>query len=100
MPEIPHTGQDGCHRYQGAPPELAPGAPLAWCLTPFCPAPQAKKQKAGEGINSRIQLVMKSGKFTLGYKTVLKQLRGGKCARRLVCPVREAKEFAIGSGVC
>lgn len=44
--------------------------------------PQVKKQKAGEGINSRIQLVVKSGKFTLGYKTVLKQLRSGKCAPR------------------
>ena len=27
---------------------------------------------------SRLQLVMKSGKYTLGYKTVLKSLRGGK----------------------
>ena len=39
-----------------------------------------KKQKAGEGINSRLQLVMKSGKYTLGYKTVLKCLRSGKGA--------------------
>ena len=45
---------------------------------------QAKKSKAGEGINARLQLVMKSGKYTLGYKTVLKCLRSGKgaCRRR------------------
>ena len=49
---------------------------------PACCAPQAKKAKAGEGINSRLQLVMKSGKYTLGYKTVLKCLRSGKGARR------------------
>ena len=35
-------------------------------------------KKAGENINSRIQLVMKSGKYTLGYKTTLKSLRSGK----------------------
>jgi len=49
-----------------------------------------KKAKAGEGINARIQLVMKSGKFTLGYKTVLKQLRSGKCARASHPPRRTA----------
>ena len=37
--------------------------------------PQKKSQ---ENINSRLQLVMKSGKYTLGYKTCLKTLRSGK----------------------
>lgn len=31
-----------------------------------------------ESINSRLALVMKSGKFTLGYKSTLKTLRQGK----------------------
>ena len=44
------------------------------------PTLQAKKSKAGEGINARLQLVMKSGTYTLGYKTVLKCLRSGKGA--------------------
>ena len=41
----------------------------------------AKKQKkTQENINSRLALVMKSGKYTLGYKTCLKTLRSGKGA--------------------
>lgn len=38
----------------------------------------AVQKKAQESINNRLALVMKSGKYTLGYKTVLKSLRGGK----------------------
>ena len=40
----------------------------------------AKKssKKAVESINSKIQLVMKSGKTSLGYKTSVKALRSGK----------------------
>jgi large subunit ribosomal protein L30e len=38
-----------------------------------------KKVKAGEGINSRLALVMKSGKYQLGYKSTLKTLRQGRC---------------------
>ena len=36
------------------------------------------KKKAVESINSRLALVMKSGKAELGYKTTLKSLRQGK----------------------
>lgn len=36
------------------------------------------QKKAMESINSRLALVMKSGKFTLGYKSTLKTLRQGK----------------------
>ena len=36
------------------------------------------QKKSQESINSRLALVMKSGKFTLGYKTSLKCLRSGK----------------------
>lgn len=41
-------------------------------------APQKKSKKSQENINSRLTLVMKSGKFTLGTKTCLKCLRSGK----------------------
>jgi large subunit ribosomal protein L30e len=37
-----------------------------------------KQKKAMESINSRLALVMKSGKYTLGYKSTLKTLRQGK----------------------
>ncbi|TVY32225.1 60S ribosomal protein [Lachnellula occidentalis] len=36
------------------------------------------KKKNAEGINSRLALVIKSGKVTLGYKSTLKTLRSGK----------------------
>jgi large subunit ribosomal protein L30e len=47
----------------------------------MAPAAGGKKvttKKAIEGINSHIQLVMKSGKASLGYKTTLKSLRQNK----------------------
>lgn len=40
---------------------------------------KSKSAKSSENINSRLQLVVKSGKYTLGYKQALKQLRNGKC---------------------
>jgi len=39
---------------------------------------QKKAKKAAESINSRLALVMKSGKYLLGYKQTLKTLRQGK----------------------
>merc|ERR1739847_204461 len=36
------------------------------------------KKKGNESINSRLALVMKSGKYTLGYRSTLKTLRQGK----------------------
>ena len=47
-----------------------------------------KTKKAQESINSRLALVMKSGKYTLGYKTTLKTLRSGKVW------------WAAGNGTC
>lgn len=44
-------------------------------------APVKKSKKSQESINSRLALVMKSGKYTLGYKTTLKTLRSGKVRR-------------------
>lgn len=40
-----------------------------------------KGNKAIESINSRLSLVMKSGKVNLGYKSTLKTLRNGKCTQ-------------------
>jgi ribosomal protein L30E len=37
-----------------------------------------QQKKSQENINSRLALVVKSGKYTLGLKTTLKCLRGGK----------------------
>ena len=37
-----------------------------------------KKGKGNDGINNRLQIVMRSGKYSLGYKTTLKTLRSGK----------------------
>merc|ERR1739846_197864 len=39
---------------------------------------QKKVKKSNESINSRLALVMKSGKYVLGYKQTLKTLRNGK----------------------
>jgi large subunit ribosomal protein L30e len=44
-------------------------------------AASKKSKKSHESINSRLALVMKSGKYTLGYKTTLKTLRNGKVRR-------------------
>merc|ERR1739838_1213810 len=41
-------------------------------------APAKKSKKAIESINSRLALVMKSGKYVLGYRQTLKCLRAGK----------------------
>ncbi len=37
-----------------------------------------KQKKAMESINTRLALVMKSGKYTLGFRSTLKTLRQGK----------------------
>ncbi|QPH05698.1 60S ribosomal protein L30 [Epichloe festucae Fl1] len=41
-------------------------------------APQKKNKKDANSINSKLALVMKSGKVTLGYRSTLKSLRSGK----------------------
>ncbi|KAG7387563.1 60S ribosomal protein L30 [Phytophthora pseudosyringae] len=43
----------------------------------FRPLPYEQK-KSADNINSRLQLVMRSGKVALGYKQTLKNLRSGK----------------------
>jgi len=49
------------------------------------PAQQTKKvKKSADNINAKLALVIKSGKYQLGYKSVLKAMRSGKCASELV----------------
>merc|ERR1712182_29076 len=48
-----------------------------------------KQKKAQESINSRLQLVIKSGKYSLGYKSTLKTLRAAKAKLVIIssnCP--------------
>ena len=49
----------------------------------------SKKIKGAESINSKLQLVIKSGKYTLGWKSTMKAVRAGKAKLILVagnCP--------------
>jgi len=54
-----------------------------------------KAKSAAESINSRLALVMKSGKYTLGYKSTLKTLRSGKSKLVIICnncpPLRKSE---------
>ncbi|EKX45675.1 large subunit ribosomal protein L30e, cytoplasmic [Guillardia theta CCMP2712] len=54
-----------------------------------------KGKTAQESINSRLALVMKSGKYTLGYKSTLKTLRSGKSKLVIICnncpPLRKSE---------
>lgn len=57
---------------------------------------QKKAKKTTESINSRLQLVIKSGKYTLGYKQALKSLRKGKAQLILIsnnCPALRKSEI-------
>ncbi|KAH9821705.1 50S ribosomal protein L30e-like protein [Melampsora americana] len=47
-------------------------------------APTKKAKKSAENINSRLALTIKSGKYTLGYKSTLKTMRNGKAKLVLV----------------
>ena len=78
MTEVERGSMKDMLNYTMSTAELCPGK-----STPFVTMVNAATKKAkrnAEGINSRLSLVMKSGKYTLGYKTVLKSLRTGKCA--------------------
>merc|ERR1712028_298970 len=55
-----------------------------------------KTKKGAESINSRLQLVIKSGKYSLGYKSTLKSLRAGKAKLVLIssnCPPLRKSEL-------
>jgi hypothetical protein len=63
--------------------------------------PQKKSQ---ENINSRLALVMKSGKFTLGTKTSIKCMRSGKgeaaCHRSSAAAALGRRMHAAGAVGC
>lgn len=46
--------------------------------TAMAPTKKSKAAKSTESISARLALVVKSGKYTLGYKSALKQMRSGK----------------------
>jgi large subunit ribosomal protein L30e len=48
-----------------------------------------KSKKTADSINSRLALVMKSGKVVLGYKSTLKSLRSGKAKLVIIVRVHE-----------
>mmetsp|Transcript_87887 Transcript_87887/g.213206 ORF Transcript_87887/g.213206 Transcript_87887/m.213206 type:complete len:112 (-) Transcript_87887:81-416(-) len=55
-----------------------------------------KAKKSSESINSRLQLVMRSGKVSLGYKQVIKTLRSGKAKMVIIsnnCPPLRKSEI-------
>ena len=47
-------------------------------LSAMAPTKKSKAAKSSESIASRLALVVKSGKYSLGYKSALKQMRSGK----------------------
>uniref|UniRef100_A0A672HST7 Large ribosomal subunit protein eL30 n=1 Tax=Salarias fasciatus TaxID=181472 RepID=A0A672HST7_SALFA len=68
-----------------------------------------KTKKSMESINSRLQLVMKSGKYVLGYKQSQKMIRQGKAKLVILannCPSEiieqmksEIEYYAIGNNI-
>jgi len=55
-----------------------------------------KSKKQTENINSRLQLVVKSGKYSLGVDSSIKSLRQGKCKLLVIaanCPPLRKSEL-------
>eukprot|EP00013_Stygamoeba_regulata_P024701 CAMPEP_0177655160 /NCGR_PEP_ID=MMETSP0447-20121125/14789_1 /TAXON_ID=0 /ORGANISM="Stygamoeba regulata, Strain BSH-02190019" /LENGTH=107 /DNA_ID=CAMNT_0019159001 /DNA_START=73 /DNA_END=396 /DNA_ORIENTATION=- len=55
-----------------------------------------KQKKAQESINARLALVVKSGKYTLGYKSTLKAIRNGEAKLVIIsnnCPPLRKSEI-------
>ncbi|KAL5348082.1 60S ribosomal protein L30 [Pseudogymnoascus australis] len=58
--------------------------------------PPRKSKKTSDTINSRLALVIKSGKVTLGFKSTLKSLRSGKAKLVIIagnCPPLRKSEL-------
>lgn len=51
----------------------------------MAPSKKSKATKSSESISSRLALVVKSGKYSLGYKSALKQMRNGKGEHKFSC---------------
>jgi large subunit ribosomal protein L30e len=55
-----------------------------------------KAKKAGAGINSKLALVVKSGKYSLGFKSTIKALRAGEAQLVIIannCPSLKKSEI-------
>ena len=69
--------------------------PLFFTMAPVQAQVGKKTKKAVESINSKVQLVMKSGKTALGYKTTIKALRANKAKMVLIAsntpPLRKSE---------
>ncbi|KAL9602080.1 MAG: hypothetical protein Q9219_002076 [cf. Caloplaca sp. 3 TL-2023] len=72
-----HTNQTTQEAIRGAPHTTFSTFLLAGASATMAPTTK-KAKKTADSINSRLALVMKSGKVTLGYKSTLKSLRSGK----------------------
>ncbi|OJT02877.1 60S ribosomal protein L30-1 [Trametes pubescens] len=62
----------------------------------MAPTKKSKAAKSSESIASRLALVVKSGKYSLGYKSALKQMRNGKAKLVLIagnCPPLRKSEL-------
>merc|ERR1712087_938302 len=62
----------------------------------MAPVVSKSQKRQAESISSRLALVMKSGKYTLGYKSTLKSLRGGKAKLIMIsnnCPPLRKSEI-------
>ncbi|KAF7973655.1 hypothetical protein HWV62_13896 [Athelia sp. TMB] len=62
----------------------------------MAPSKKSKATKSSESISSRLALVVKSGKYSLGYKSALKQMRNGKAKLVLIagnCPPLRKSEL-------
>ena len=58
--------------------------------------PSKKATKATESVTSRLNLVVKSGKYTLGWKSTIKAIRNGKAKLILIssnCPPLRRSEI-------
>lgn len=52
----------------------------------MAPTKKSKAAKSTESISAKLALVVKSGKYSLGYKSALKQMRNGKGEYLFVSP--------------
>ncbi|GJE91133.1 60S ribosomal protein L30 [Phanerochaete sordida] len=62
----------------------------------MAPTKKSKAAKSTESIASRLALVVKSGKYSLGYKSALKHMRNGKAKLVLIagnCPPLRKSEL-------
>ncbi|KAG9312935.1 actin-domain-containing protein [Chiua virens] len=79
-----------------ASPKIYPQNTRHFKTTSMAPTKKSKSAKSTESIASRLALVVKSGKYTLGYKSALKQMRSGKAKLVLIagnCPPLRKSEI-------